>query len=80
MQIIPARSIEDAASAFFGPSSAYFFPLAGVAFCRKGISVLRPLSPPNLVHPFLKEDLLYHTILYMLISVSSRCRTTDKVY
>jgi hypothetical protein len=41
-------------SASFEPSSGSLNPLEGIAFCRKVISVLRPLYPPILETPCLK--------------------------
>jgi hypothetical protein len=50
---------ETPAPASFGTSSIPENPLEGVAFCRKGVSVLRPLDPPILGTPCLKIHVLH---------------------
>ena len=57
----------EAASTSFEPSSGSLKPLEGVAFCRKVISVLRPLYPPILGTPCLKI-LLYFKIYAAMVA------------
>ena len=63
--------------ASFEPSSGSLEPLEGVAFCRKVISFLRPLYPPILGTPCLK-NIAFHE--YVSKFAFSRPRTRMRAH